>query len=130
MGKSQFKREDIINELVNMRIDKGQSTKECIDFLKKDLGYKHAYAYELYRDARVKIMELYNSKNEASLEEAIGQLERMLGYHMMTKNFKQALEVRKELSKIAGHYTDKIEMSGNLSHIVEVIRLNGPKKED
>ena len=93
MGKPQYKKEDIIDQLVNMRIKLGQSTKSCIDFLKKDLGYKHAYAYELYREARVKIKEIYNARNEAALEESIGQLERMLEYHMQTKNFKQALEV-------------------------------------
>jgi hypothetical protein len=126
----EYKREDLINAVVKMRIDEGLSTKSIIDWLKNDMGFKHAYAYLIYKDARVVIMELYNRRNEAALEEAIGQLERMLEASIQAKNFRQALEIRKELNKIGGHYTEKIEVSGNMSHTVDVIRLNGPKKED
>lgn len=128
---AKYKKEDIIDAIIKMRIEKMASTKTIIkDFLQNELGYGQTYAYELLKEARKKIVELYDSKNSASLEEAIGQLEEMAEDAKQAKNYKLAFNIRQELSRIQGHYKDKIELSGEVNHKIEVIRLIGPDENN
>jgi len=122
----KYKKEDLIDKVVKMRIEQMCSTKTILQYLMNEIGYKQTYSYEILREARSKIRELYNQENSASLEEAIGQLEQMAEDAKKGRNYKLAFEIRKELSKIVGHYTDKIELNGSIDHKVTVIKLNGP----
>jgi cysteinyl-tRNA synthetase len=122
----KYKREDLIDQIVKMRIDKMCSTKTILEFLQKEIGYKQTYSYELLKDARKKIVEIYSQQNNSSLEEAIGQMENMAEDAKKQKNYKLAFDIRKELSKIQGHYTDRVELSGSIEHTIQIIKLNGP----
>ena len=110
---AKFKKQDLIDAVVKMRIEKMASTKTIIkDFLMGECGYGQAYAYELLREARKKIVEYYQISNEASVEEAIGQLEEMAEDAKHSKNYKLAFEIRKELNKIVGAYqTQKLDIT-------------------
>jgi hypothetical protein len=109
---AKYKKEDIIDSVVKMRIEKMASTKTIIkDYLMGQLGYGQTYAYELLKEARVQIKQYYDASNEASLEEAIGQMEEMAEDAKGNRNYKLAFEIRKELSKIQGHYIEKIELN-------------------
>lgn len=120
---AKFKKEDLIDAIVKMRIEKMASTKTIIrDFLMGECGYEQAYAYVLLREARKKIVEYYQVSNESAVEEAIGQLEEMAESAKGSKNYKLAFEIRKELNKIIGAYqAQKVELSGNVN--VETIIL-------
>ena len=109
----KYKKEDIIDAIVKMRIEKGASTKTIIqEFLMAQLGYKISYSYVIYQEARQKIVELYNTQNHELANEALGQLESMLEDALRQKNMKLALEVRKEMSKLTGLYSpEKIDLS-------------------
>ena len=109
----KYKKEDIIDAVVKMRIEKGASSKTIIqDFLMAQLGYKISYSYVIYQEARQKIVELYNTQNHELANEALGQLESMLEDALRQKNMKLALEVRKEMSKLTGLYSpEKIDLS-------------------
>lgn len=124
--KREFKRQDIVDSIVKMRIQNMAATKTIIkDYLQDSLGYGQSYAYELYKEAREKIVEYYKIDNIASLAEAVGQLEEMAEDAKGSKNYKLAFEIRKELNKMAGNYeAQKIELSGNVSVIklTEVLR--------
>lgn len=112
---AQYKKEDIIDSIVKMRVERMASTKTIIkDFLMGELGYGQTYAYELLKEARSKIVEYYKESNTASIEEAICQLEEMAEHAKANKNYKLAFEVRKEISKIQGHYIEKIQHSGEI----------------
>ena len=127
---AKYKKEDIIDAIVKMRIEKMASTKTIIkNFLMGELGYKQAYSYDLLREARKKIIEYYNVSNEAALEEAIGQMEEMAEDAKRLKNYKLAFEIRKELSKIQGHYVEKVDLTSNGNTITE-IKLIHIKKDD
>jgi hypothetical protein len=127
---AKYKKEDIIDSIVKMRIEKMAATKTIIrDYLMGELGYGQAYAYELLREARAKIVEYYGTSNTASLEEAIGQLEEMAEDAKQSKNYKLAFNIRQELSKIQGHYKERIELSGDVNHKIEVIKLIGPEEK-
>jgi len=122
---AQYKKEDIIDSIVKMRINEMASTRTIIkDYLQDKLGYGQTYAYELYKEARILIKEYYKSDNIASTEEAIGQLEQMAETAKGEKNYKLAFEIRKELNKIVGAYADiKVDVTGELNHNVTVIKL-------
>lgn len=109
----KYKKEDIIDAVVKMRIEKGASSKTIIqDFLMGQLGYKISYSYVIYQEARQKIVELYNTHNHELANEALGQLEAMLEDALRQKNMKLALEIRKEMSKLTGLYSpEKIDVS-------------------
>lgn len=109
----KYKKEDIIDAIVKMRIEKGASSKTIIqEFLMNQLGYKISYSYVLYGEARQKIVELYNTQNSELANEALGQLESMLEDAVRQKNMKLALEIRKEMSKLTGLYSpEKIDVS-------------------
>jgi hypothetical protein len=109
----KYKKEDIIDAIVKMRIEKGASSKTIIqEFLMGQLKYKISYSYTLYQEARQKIVELYNTQNSELANEALGQLESMLEDALKQKNMKLALEIRKEISKLTGLYAaQKIDVS-------------------
>jgi hypothetical protein len=108
----QFKTEDLINGIVKMRIENGASNKTILDFLMNDLGYKQSYAYELLKDARKLIQEIWDKNAEAHLEEAKGQLEDMYQVAITKKEYKLALQIRQELNKLMGLYeAEKINLT-------------------
>jgi hypothetical protein len=109
----KYKKEDIIDAVVKMRIEKGASSKTIIqEFLMGQLGYKISYSYVIYQEARQKIVELYSVHNTELANEALGQLESMLEDALKQKNMKLALEIRKEMSKLTGLYSpEKIDLS-------------------
>jgi nucleoid DNA-binding protein len=111
----QYKKEDIIEELVKMRIEDMASNKSLLNHIYTKYGYKQTYAYELIKEAREKIREIWKENDEASLNEAIGQMEQMAEDAKKGKNYKLAFEIRKELSKIQGHYTERLEVKGELA---------------
>jgi len=50
--------EDIVNELVRMKVEKGTSNKTMLDYIYNTYAYKQTYAYDLIKKARVKIQEI------------------------------------------------------------------------
>lgn len=122
----KWKKEDILDAIVKLRIDKGASTKSIIQgFLMGELGYKQSYAYTLFREARAMIVELYNTQNKELANEALGQLEDLYERAIKDKNYKLALEIKKEINKLTGAYeAEKVNIS--LDSKIEIIRLIGP----
>jgi ribosomal protein S7 len=127
--KSKWKREDIINAIIKMRVEEMATTKTIIDFLMNDLHYGQTYAYELVKDSREKIKKLYDTNNIAVLEEALAHLEEMLEMAKREKNRKMQLEVRKEINKLLGLYAaEKVEVSGQVQ--IQTIKLKEIRKDD
>lgn len=109
----KYRREDLINEIIRLRLEKGASTKWIIkDYLQDQIGYKQTYAYQLYREARARIKELYDEKAIELVNETLGQLEDLYQQSVSGRNLKLALEVRKEISKLIGLYaSEKIDIT-------------------
>ena len=107
-----FKKEEIVDAIVNMRCEKLASSKTIIkDFLMNELGYGSTYSYELYNLALQKIKEYYKEYNTAAIENSIAQMEEMMEECKKNRNYKQAFEIRKEINKILGLYTEKIDIT-------------------
>ncbi len=122
----KYSKEELINSVIKMRLENMASTKTILSFLMTELEYGQTYSYEILKEARQQIQNYYKDLNSASLEEAIGQLEEMAEDAKRKKNYKLAFDIRKELSKIQGHYTEKIQLSGSIDTTVRVIKLSGP----
>jgi hypothetical protein len=109
----KYKREDILNSIIKMRIERGCSTKTIIeDFLKGELGYKTTYAYQLYREARDKITQIYQTEAVNAINEQVGRLEALYERAIKDGNRKLALDIAKEINKLCGLYAaEKIDLN-------------------
>lgn len=128
----KYKKEDIIDAIVKMRIEKGASTKTIIqEFLMGELGYKQSYSYDLLQEARVKIVSLYDTQNKQLANEALGHLESMYEDAIKSKNSKLALEIRKEISKLTGLYAaSKVDITSGGEPITEIKLIQIKSKDD
>jgi len=128
----KYKKEDIIDAIVKLRIEKGASTKTIIQsFLMGELGYKQSYSYQLLQEARSKIVELYDTQNKELANEALGHLESMYEDAIKAKNVKLALEIRKEISKLTGLYAaQKVDITSAGEAITEIKLIQVNKKDD
>lgn len=128
----KYKKEDIIDAIVKMRIEKGASTKTIIqEFLMGELGYKQSYSYDLLQEARVKIVSLYDTQNKQLANEALGHLESMYEDAIKSKNSKLALEIRKEISKLTGLYAaSKVDITSGGEAITEIKLIQIKSKDD
>lgn len=122
----QIKTEDLINSIVKMKVEKGASNKTILDFLQNDLEYGTTYSYEILKEARKRIQQIWDRNAEAHLEESKAQLEDLYEDAIRTNNKKLALEIRKELNRLMGLYAaEKIELSGELKSInINIVKNN------
>ena len=118
----KWKRQDILDAIIKMRIDKGVSTKTILnDFLMGELGYKQSYAYTLLQEAREQITQIYKTTNEALANEALGHLESLYEDAIKDKNKKLALEIRKEINKLVGAYAaERVDITSDGEKITEI----------
>lgn len=128
--KHTFKRTDLIDSIIKMRIEKGFTRLSILDFLKNELGYSQPYAYELIRDANVEFNQRAIQNFGEDLKEDIERFERLYERAMANKNFREAKDVLKEIAKLKGHYTERLQIDGKLDHTISVIKLNGPEQKN
>lgn len=108
--KSGYTKEDIISEVINLRLRKLYSTKNILDYLKSEYGFGTTQQYEYLKWAREVIKEQYSQLNSSALEETIAQYEEQI--EKVRDNPKLWNELKKELNKIQGLYApDKHEVT-------------------
>ena len=113
--KNDWKKEDIINAIISMRTERMATTKTILDFLMNDIGYGQTYSYQLIKESREKIIEIYDTNNISKVEEAMAQLETMLQRSYQKSDYKLSYNIRQELNKLQGLYAaQKIEHSGQV----------------
>lgn len=111
-----YKRDDIVQALIKARLEKGMSTNSMVQYCKQQFGFEQSYSYDLVREARMKIAEIYKEWNIHALEESIADLEEQREIARQAKDRKLYLEISKELNKIKGLYVERqhIEHSGRI----------------
>lgn len=122
----KIKKEDIVQELVTLRVKNSMSVHNMMEYVKKTYGFEQSYSYELVREARKKIAETYKEWNVNALEEAISDLEEQKESALLADDKKLALDITKEINKIKGLYVEKIETT---QRIIKV-KVPGKKNED
>ncbi len=103
------KKLEIIQELIQMRIKKSLPIYDMVEYVKNTYGYEQSYAYDCVREARKQIAEVYKEWNINALEEAISDLEEQKKEAGDDK--KLALDITKEINKIKGLYTERIDLN-------------------
>lgn len=111
-NRHTFKRQDIVQSIVKMRLEDGASSKTILkDFLQDQLGYKQSMAYTLYKEAREAIEDLYKESCFAKIEEAYGRLEALYEDSISKGERKLALDIQKEINKLSGFHSEKVDIT-------------------
>ena len=128
----KYKKQDLINKAVELSCS-GTLQQEIIQWLMNEGQCQIAYCYEILREAKPVIMETLKDISKDRLEKTIADLEKMMAEAKAIGDKKLALEIYKEINKIAGIGTQKIDVTtaGEKINEISVIRLIEIKnKED
>lgn len=122
------KREDMINDIIDLKINQGYSQLNILNHLKTVLGLSESYSYELMRNAKDQIDLLTVRAFKDDMNEVISHWETLYQKAIAENNLFVAKDVLDKISKIKGLYLDKqeIEVKGEIS----VIKLIEIKKDD
>ncbi len=115
---------DVIEEIIELRIKKGYSSTSIVKYLKVTYDLNQSRSYELIREAREILGEIYSKVNETALEESIMLLENMREQEIRNVNNKLALEIQKELNKINQLYVKKLDITSGGEKITININRN------
>jgi hypothetical protein len=114
---SKRDRETLIMALVKMRIEKFATTKTMLDFLMAPpFNYKDSYSYELIREAKKRIIQIFKEEHAEEYQTYKGRLEEIIE---TTKSEKIRLEAIKELNKLTGAYQpNKVDITSNGNNLI------------
>lgn len=113
-------REDVIDSIIKMRINKGCSYATIMEFLINELNYAKSYSYELIRDAKVEINERSIINFGEDLKEDIERFEELYFKAIQENNKKEARELLKEICKLKGHYVERQDITSAGKAITEI----------
>jgi hypothetical protein len=115
-----YKKIDLINMIVNW-VSTGVPQNDIINNL-VELEYSVVYAYQLIAEAKPIVYAALKDISEGRLVETIAKMEKM---YSETKDKKLRLEIQKEINKISGLHSQKVDVTTNGQNInnIEVIKL-------
>lgn len=124
-----FKRADIIDELVELRVKKGYTRTDLLKHLVEKHQYAQSTAYDYIRRAKEEFNEraIYNFGED--LKEDIERFEALYSDALKNGNRKEARENLKEIAKLKGHYTERVELTGEMAIKGIEIRINKPNDD-
>ena len=127
----KYKKQDLINKVAELSCS-GTLQQEIIQWLMNEGQCQIAYCYEILREAKPIIMETLKDISKDRLEKTIADLEKMMVEAKAIGDKKLALDIYKEINKIAGIGTQKVDITtgGEKINTISVIRLIEIKKED
>lgn len=127
----KYKKVDLINKIVELSCN-GISQPEVIQWLKIEGDCKISYCYELLREAKPIILDILKDLSKDRLETTIRELEQMKMEAKGTGDKKLALDVQKEINKIAGLHQQKVDITTDGKSIdnISIIKLIEYKKSD
>jgi hypothetical protein len=105
----KYKKIDLISKIVEMSTS-GLSQPDILDWLSKEGEVQMSYSYELLRQAKPIILDTLKDLAKDRLEETIVKMERMYQDAINIKDKKLALDIQKEINKIAGLHNHKQEV--------------------
>ena len=129
-SKKGIDKEQIILQLIQMRIVQRATTKTLLYYLMIELKYATTYSYELINESKKRIGEIFKEEHQDSYETAKARLEQMIE---KTESEKIRIDAIKELNKLLGIYKPvKVDVTTNGESInkISVIKLIEYKKND
>tara|TARA_R110000851_G_scaffold243834_2_gene396624 strand:+ start:370 stop:729 length:360 start_codon:yes stop_codon:yes gene_type:complete len=103
-------REKVLQEIIDLRIRSGYSTSSIVKYLEENYDIGRTHSYSLYNEARMRMGKMYQEMNNNALVDSIMLMENMMQTCIENGNFKQALEIQKELNKCNQLYVKKLEL--------------------
>lgn len=100
----------VIEEIIQLRCKHGYSSTSLINYLKDEYDIQHSRAYQLIKEARIKMGEVYEQINTDALKDSILFLENLRESALKTGDKKLALEIMKELNKVNQLYVQRLEI--------------------
>jgi hypothetical protein len=119
----EYKKEDLLRMIVEWKAE-GQMHNTVIANI-KELGYSIDYAYALLREAKPLIMETLKDLAKDRIETTITELETMKFNAMEAEDLNLALQIQKEINKIAGLHMERVDVTtdGKAIENISVIKL-------
>jgi len=127
----KYKKIDLITKVVEMTCN-GISQYEVIDWLSTEGECGTTYCYDILKEAKPIIMDALKDISKDRLEATIVELEKMMTEAKGIGDKKLALDIKKEINKIAGLHNQKIDITtgGEKINQISVIKLIEYKKND
>lgn len=124
------KRQDLINEIIELRINQGYSNINILNYLMNDKKLSQPYAYELMRNAKGTISEMTLAAFKEDIEQEIARWEVLYQKAIEENNLHIAKDVQKEISKIKGLYIERQEVTHSLElKTIKLIELKDNTKQ-
>lgn len=121
--KSIYKKEEIIKELVRLRLEEKYSMTTLLQLIQDKYNYKIAAAYNILREVNNYISNIYKENHKEILERQVADLENQRELAKKEKNNKLVLEITKEINKIYGLHSEKLDITGKIETEVKIIKL-------
>lgn len=118
-GGGKYKKDEIVQYIIKMKLEKFCSTKTIIDFICKEFNYKKAYAYVLIKQANDLILEMNKEMNINAMEIAIAELESQREIAKSSGNLKLVFNISTEIYKLKQLYIERIQHSGEINYKVK-----------
>jgi len=127
----KYKKIDLITKVVEMTCN-GISQYEMIYWLSTEAECGTTYCYDILKEAKPIIMDALKDISKDRLEATIVELEKMMTEAKGIGDKKLALDIKKEINKIAGLHNQKIDITtgGEKINQISVIKLIEYKKND
>ncbi len=127
--KSKLKKDDLIQKIIDMRLKECKSTRSILKFLEKQ-GYKTTQQYQYLKWAREEIKENFDATTPEAINEAIGQYEEVMEQVLEEKKYKIWNDMNKELNKLKGLYTERLEVKGEITYSAKFPNMKKDGEDD
>lgn len=126
-----YKKIDLIAKVVEMTTS-GVPQPDIIDWLMSEGECKIDYVYQILRASKPIIIDTLKEMATNRLEETIIKMERMYQDALIIKDRKLALDIQKEINKISGLHSQKIDVTtnGETLNNITVVRLIEKKGDE
>lgn len=127
----KYKKIDLITKVVEMTTS-GVSQPEIKDWLMSEGDCKIDYVYQILKAAKPIILDTLKDIAIDRLEETIVKMEKMQQDALNDKDKKLAVDIQKEINKISGLHSQKVDITTNGENInqISIIRMIEIKKDD
>jgi hypothetical protein len=125
--RKTFKRNDFIDIIIDLRLKKGLSRTSIFEHLTKELELSSSYAYQLIREASEEFesRSVVNFGKDLAID--IERFEVLYEKAIKAGDKKEAREVLKEISKLKGHYKERLDITTGGDKLTTIINIIKPE---